>query len=87
LRIYGQTVRVQAEVKQLSTASAHVGSSEIIQWLGTAPNPPRCVFVTHGEPDAADALRRAIRQRLHWDARVPEYRDTVDLRSGQFLPG
>lgn len=35
--------------------------------------------MTHGEPAAADALRRRIEERLHWRCEVPTYQQTVDL--------
>jgi len=47
--------------------------------LRAAPERPRKVFVTHGEPDAADALRVRIQRELGWDAHVPEYLEVVDL--------
>jgi metallo-beta-lactamase family protein len=80
LRVYGQDVHVGAEVVQLAASSAHADAGEILAWLRTAPTPPREVFVTHGEPDAADALRGRIEHELGWPARVPEYLDEVDLR-------
>ena len=64
---------------QLAAASAHADGDEILRWLGTAPSPPRRVFVTHGEPDASEALRLRVERELHWHAHVPEYREKVDL--------
>jgi metallo-beta-lactamase family protein len=80
LRVHGQDVHVGAEVVQLAASSAHADAGEILAWLRTAPTPPREVFVTHGEPDAADALRGRIEHELGWPARFPEYLDEVDLR-------
>lgn len=80
LRIFGQDVRVGAEVVQLAAGSAHADADEILAWLRTAPTPPRKVFVTHGEPDAADALRVRIEHELAWAAHFPEYLEHVDLR-------
>lgn len=82
IRIFGQDVPIKAEVVQLSGASAHADANEILDWLRTAPRPPRKVFVTHGEPDAADALRVRIERELGWAAEVPDYQDKVDLHSG-----
>ncbi|WP_257644250.1 MBL fold metallo-hydrolase RNA specificity domain-containing protein [Luteimonas salinisoli] len=79
VRIYGRDVEVKAEVAQLAAGSAHADAAELVTWLRAAPRPPRAVFLTHGEPDAADALRKRIERELGWDARVPEYRDSVDL--------
>lgn len=82
LRIFGRDVAVHAEVVQLDAASAHADADELLAWLQSAPRPPRAVFLTHGEPDAADALRKRIRRELCWQAHVPEYRDAVDLLPG-----
>jgi metallo-beta-lactamase family protein len=35
--------------------------------------------VTHGEPAAADALRRRIAEQLHWRVCVPAYLETVEI--------
>jgi metallo-beta-lactamase family protein len=35
------------------------------------------MYLTHGEPHAADALRVRVRRALGWEARVPEYGETV----------
>lgn len=82
VRIHGQDVPVNAEVVQLSGASAHADANEILDWLRSAPRAPRKVFVTHGDPDAADALRVRIERELSWAAEVPDYQDKVDLHSG-----
>jgi metallo-beta-lactamase family protein len=41
-------------------------------WLAAAPATPRRVFVTHGEPVAADALRQHLRRALALEVTVPE---------------
>jgi len=82
IRIYGEDVAVAAEVVQLSAASAHADANELIAWLRSAPRPPRRVFVTHGEPDAADALRVRIERELGWPAHTPEHGETVELDPG-----
>lgn len=82
VRIYGEDVPVRAEVVQLGAASAHADASELIGWLRAAPKAPRGVFITHGEPDAADALRLRIKRELQWAAHIPEYLDSVDLTNG-----
>ena len=79
LRIFGQEVQVGAEVVQLAAGSAHADAGEILAWLRSAPKPPRKVFVTHGEPDAADALRARIEHELGWPAHFPEYLEQVEL--------
>ncbi|MEO8807890.1 MAG: MBL fold metallo-hydrolase [Burkholderiaceae bacterium] len=79
VKIHGQQVPIRAEVAQLDSLSAHADRGELLAWIGALPSAPQRVFVTHGEPVAADALRQAIEERHHWPCSVPEYRDTVEL--------
>jgi metallo-beta-lactamase family protein len=79
VKIHGQQVPVRAEVAQLDSLSAHADRNELLAWIGALPSAPRRVFVTHGEPVAADALRQAIEERHRWACSVPEYRDSVEL--------
>jgi metallo-beta-lactamase family protein len=72
LKIQGQYVRVSARIAHVEGLSAHADYAEIIAWLRRSEVAPRRVFVTHGEPGPADALRRRLRDGLGWDAVVPE---------------
>jgi metallo-beta-lactamase family protein len=79
LRMHGVNVPISARVISLHGLSAHADADELIQWLRTAPAPPRTVFITHGEPVAADALRFRIQHELGWNAVVPEHGQTFAL--------
>jgi metallo-beta-lactamase family protein len=59
--------------------SAHADYTEILQWLGGFKRPPRRTFVTHGEPAAADEMRRRIEETLGWSVHIPEYEEKVVL--------
>ncbi len=79
IKIHGQYVPVRAEVAVLHNLSAHADYVEILEWLGHFKRKPRRTFITHGEPAAADALRRHIAETLGWDSQVPDYLETVEL--------
>jgi metallo-beta-lactamase family protein len=81
LKIHGQYVPIRAQIRKLEGLSAHADYAELIDWLAKSQVHPRKVFVTHGEPAAADALRRRLRDHLHWDAVVPEHAATFALRA------
>lgn len=80
VKIHGDYIPVRAEVRNLDMLSAHADANEIIEWLKAAPKQPRQTFITHGEPDAADCMRRRISEELGWSCVVPEYRDRVTLQ-------
>ncbi|WP_439517144.1 MBL fold metallo-hydrolase [Hydrogenophaga sp.] len=76
VRIHGQDLPVRAEVVQLTAASAHADAGQLVDWLRSLPTPPRRVFVTHGDMEAADRLRHRIETELRWQALVPEHGST-----------
>ncbi len=79
VKIHGGYVPVNAEVRNLDMLSAHADANELLSWLKGISRPPRNTFITHGEPDAADALRLRIADELGWPCVVPEYREEVEL--------
>ncbi len=79
VRIHGQDVPIRAEVASLDNLSAHADAAEIVQWMRGFSTVPRQTFITHGEPDAADAMRQRIERELGWSCRVPEYLESVEF--------
>jgi len=83
IKIFGQYIPVKARVQNLEMLSAHADADELLAWLQTAlqtaSRPPKTVYITHGEPEASDALRKRIADELHWKAHVPEYREEAEL--------
>jgi metallo-beta-lactamase family protein len=79
VKIHGEYVPVRAEVATLNNLSAHADSVETLEWLRHFSRPPRRTFITHGEPPAADALRRSIEEKLNWQCCVPDYLERASL--------
>ncbi|MCX6500598.1 MAG: MBL fold metallo-hydrolase [Arthrobacter sp.] len=79
LRIYGEDVKIRAEVIQLENLSAHADTDGLINWMKAAPQAPRMTYITHGEPESSDALRVRIKRELGWRARVPEHLEQIDI--------
>ncbi|WP_019143402.1 MBL fold metallo-hydrolase RNA specificity domain-containing protein [Noviherbaspirillum massiliense] len=79
VKIHGEYIPVRAQVRQIGNLSAHADADEILGWLSGFAAPPKRVFIIHGEPDAANALRERIEQRFGWACSVPAYLDEVTL--------
>jgi metallo-beta-lactamase family protein len=79
IKIHGEYIPVRASVELISNLSAHADYAEILAWLGGFEQPPKKTFIVHGEPVAADSMRRHIEEKLHWQVEVPEYLQTVTL--------
>jgi len=79
IKIHGEYVPLRAQVVQIENLSAHADAGEILAWLSGFGRPPKRTFITHGEPEAADSLRRRVEETLKWDCSVPDYLERVEL--------
>lgn len=73
IKIHGQYWPIRAELVNLETLSAHADADGILKWISALKRKPKRVFVTHGEPEAADTLRHRIEEELGLRALVPEH--------------
>jgi metallo-beta-lactamase family protein len=79
VKIHGEHVPVKAEVAMLHNLSAHADYAETLDWLSYFSRPPKHTFITHGDPAAADALRRSMEEKMKWQCYVPEYLERASL--------
>ncbi|MCZ6670090.1 MAG: MBL fold metallo-hydrolase [Acidobacteria bacterium] len=81
VRIHGRNVPVRAERLIVHGLSGHADRNELIRWIGSAPRPPATVFVTHGDPEAASSLGKAIEKKFGSRVFIPALGDHFDLDS------
>jgi metallo-beta-lactamase family protein len=79
VRIFGERVRVNASVHTLGGFSAHAGQTELALWAEPFARAGARIVLTHGEPDARDALAGVLRSRFGAEAMRPGRGDSVDL--------
>jgi metallo-beta-lactamase family protein len=79
LKIYGQTIKINAEVAKLENMSAHADSEELIEWLDAFKQKPDMLFIVHGEKKASESFAEKVRRELKWNVVVPEYLQTQQL--------
>ena len=78
-RILGKRYKIKAKIVQIDGFSAHADLNELQKWLSSLRKPPRHVFVTHGELEAAESFAGLIENNMGWKVSVPEYLDEVNL--------
>ena len=70
VNIFGKPVKVRATIEAIDSFSGHADHSELLDWFGRITGPKSRVWLIHGEPDRASALR---------DALVDEHDGAVDV--------
>jgi metallo-beta-lactamase family protein len=79
VRIHGQEFNVRAKISQIYGFSGHADHDGLMRWIGHFQQPPRRVFLTHGEEPVAVKLAAEISQKLGYMTYVPQYREAVQL--------
>jgi metallo-beta-lactamase family protein len=74
VRIFGQQYPVKARVVQINGFSAHADRDELIRWLSNLRQPPRHLFVTHGELSVSQHFASLVKDRMDWNVTIPEYK-------------
>ncbi len=77
--IFGEPVRLRAEVVKLNELSGHADQHELLEWLKPLAAGLKKVFLVHGEPSQATALARAIGERYRLETIVPERGQSFEL--------
>jgi metallo-beta-lactamase family protein len=72
VRIFGEDIAVAADVYTIGGLSAHADRDGLLAWAGNFRTPPGKVFVAHGEESVSVGFAQTLRDRLRWNAEVPE---------------
>jgi metallo-beta-lactamase family protein len=77
--VFGEPVRLRAEVDVLDELSGHADQGELIEWM--RPLAPRLkqVFLVHGDPGQGAALSNAIHREFGIDAIQPSRGESFEL--------
>ena len=78
VKLMHQRIAVKAQVHTLGGFSAHAGQSQLIEWASQFKTRPE-LYLVHGELDKMHALQEALRDRLDWQANIPEPGDRIAL--------
>jgi len=79
IKIMGETVSVKAEIRKVSGYSAHKDGDNLLEFIGTAKDTLKEVFVAMGEPAASQFLAQRIHDFLDVSAVVPTEGEHAEL--------
>lgn len=78
INLWGESVRVAAQVHTIGGLSAHADQHGLLQWYGHFAKHPRVALI-HGEPEAIAVLQGELQARYRVEAVVPELGTQIDL--------
>ncbi len=81
VKILGQHVQVNCQVREIEGYSAHADQAMMLDWIGKAKQDGNLqkVFITHGEYHSSSVLRQKIIDQIKVDAVVPEMGESFEL--------
>lgn len=86
VKLFGEEISVQAEIRVLPGVSGHADDQGLLRWAGAfKENPPRQVFVTHGDDQVCGIFAERLREELGYEAMAPYSGTSYDLKDGKFL--
>jgi metallo-beta-lactamase family protein len=78
IRLWGETIKVAAQVHTIGGLSAHADQHDLLQWLGHFQPLPQ-TYLVHGEEEALAALQGVIRQRYQHQAQIAQPGQRISL--------
>jgi metallo-beta-lactamase family protein len=77
--IFGEPMRLRAEVDVLNELSGHADQGELIEWMRPVARGLKKVFLVHGELEAANTLGQLITKEFGIEAVVPTRGESFQL--------
>jgi metallo-beta-lactamase family protein len=80
--IFGEPVRLKAEVAKLNELSGHADQRELLDWIEPMAKGLKKIFLVHGEASQMAAFAKAVEQRYRLETVMPERGQSFDLTDG-----
>ena len=87
VKLFGEDIRVNAEIHSLEGFSGHADKEGIIWWIKGFKNKPKKVFVVHGEAEAAKYISKRIEEEIKIETYIPEIGETLKIEGERILHG
>ena len=82
VKLFGETIEVQAKIENLPGISAHADVNQLTKWVSMFDPKPKRVFIVHGEDKVTEQFAAHIHEELGLEAYAPFSGDAFDLLTG-----
>jgi len=79
VKIFGEPMRLRAEVDSIGELSGHADQRELLEWMQPIVPTLKQVFLVHGEPDAQQTLKAEIEKMYKLNVICPKRGDRFEV--------
>ena len=83
VKLFGDDIRIHADLRQMDGISGHADRDMLLGWLGSLKEPPKQVFVNHGDDAVCESFASTVEASLGYGAVAPFSGDGYDLITGE----
>ena len=81
VKIQQEEIAVNAKILTLSNSSAHADRTQLISWLKNFDEPPKRVFLVHGQDRSIEMLSAKIESELGYNVTAPYFGEEYNLET------
>lgn len=85
VKLFGETIQVQARIEQLDGISGHADKRGLIEWVEALKEKPKQIFVVHGEDLVCESFARCLTEEYEEKATAPYSGACYDLKKGEWI--
>jgi len=79
VKIFGEEIAINARVEYIEGYSGHADQTWLLNFIYSFTNPPKHVFLVHGEYEGQEELKRKIEETSECKVTIPEFGDSFEL--------
>ncbi len=79
VKIFGEEIAVNARIEYIEGYSGHADQTWLLNFIYSFTNPPKHIFLVHGEPEGQEVLKQKIEETSECKVTIPEFGDSFDL--------
>jgi len=84
VKLFGESIQVNARIKQMRGLSSHADKDGLIEWLQGFEKVPARVFLVHGEDGVCAAFMECLRVEYKYNAHAPYSGSEFNLLTNRF---
>lgn len=87
VKIFGEEIAVNARIEYIEGYSGHADQEGLMNFVYSFTNPPKHIFLVHGEPEGQIVLRDKLKESTNIPITIPDFGETYELDENMAMVG